>query len=317
MPEAVKKFDCTKAEELLNHLGRENPLWGGTRQFWVFRGHSDDKKYKLIPNALRNKPQAMLGYTFAPKKGVQPTNQKQIDAEFERLHEFYWSIDAQGLHIPGECNLLRTPKGWQKLKKNINKDGWPTDDLLALQALAQHYGVPTRLLDWSDKPFVAAYFAAKGAIKKNGSDFLSIWAMNLDWIIHKAFPGKSEMSVYVVTAPRSSNPNLHAQGGIFTTENLPQKDLLNAVKIQTVDTIVEKKWKSLKCSVPVMAHLKLPCSEASKLLRLLNQEGINSATLFPGYQGVADSLSERESWDISERATYWMNKGKQSGTGRA
>jgi hypothetical protein len=55
-----------------------------------------------------------------------------------------------------------------------------------------------------------------------------------------------------------------------------------------------------------MAHLKLPHQEARKLLRLFNQEGINSATLFPGYQGVAHSLAEREYWDIPERATYWM-----------
>jgi hypothetical protein len=55
-----------------------------------------------------------------------------------------------------------------------------------------------------------------------------------------------------------------------------------------------------------MAHLKLPHQEARKLLRLLNQEGINSATLFLGYQGVARSLAEREYWDVPERATYWM-----------
>jgi hypothetical protein len=73
-----------------------------------------------------------------------------------------------------------------------------------------------------------------------------------------------------------------------------------------VDTIVEQKWRSLSCGEPVMAHLKLPHQEARKSLRLLNQEGINSATLFPGYQGVAHSLAEREYWDVPERATYWM-----------
>ena len=73
-----------------------------------------------------------------------------------------------------------------------------------------------------------------------------------------------------------------------------------------VDTIVEQKWRSLSRREPVMAHLKLPHQEARKLLRLLNQEGINSETLFPGYEGVAHSLAEREYWDIPQRATYWM-----------
>lgn len=306
MPSAIEHVNCTSAEEMLEKLGRPNKLWGGSRHFWVFRGHSDDEKYKLIPSALRDDKPAMLGYTFDPKKGIQRTNQSQKDAEFQRLHEFYWAIDAQGLHVPGESNFLRTPRGWSELENKIKDQGWPVDELLPLLALAQHYGVPTRLLDWTEKPLVSAFFAAKGAIGKSGRNFISVWALNLDWIINTAFPGNSKMSVYVVTAPRASNPNLHAQGGIFTTENLTSNEFKQPTAIGQVDTIVEKRWKELKCSEPVMAHLKLPCTEAQKLLRLLNQEGINSATLFPGYRGVADSLTEREMWDIPERATYWM-----------
>ena len=306
MPNAIEHVDCSSAEILLKNLERTNKLWGGYRHFWAFRGHSDDKKYKLIPSALRDEPKAMLGYTFDPKQGIQPTNDSQKDAEFQRLHEFYWAIDAQGLHVPGDNSLFRTPRGWTELEEKIMFQGWPVDELLPLLALAQHYGVPTRLLDWTEKPLVAAFFAVKGAVETTGTNYISVWAINLDWIINTAFPSNTKMSVYVVTAPRASNPNLHAQGGIFTTENLTRDELHEPTFVGQVDTIVEKQWNDLNCSEPVMAHLKLPCSEGKKLLRLLNQEGINSATLFPGYQGVADSLTERELWDTPERATFWM-----------
>ena len=305
MPSAIEHYTCTSAEDMLDKLRPANELWQSTRQFWAFRGLWNDD-FTLIPSALRSSPEAKLGYTFAPKKGIQPTNQEQINAEFRRLHEFYWSIDAQGLLAPVDSNLLRTPKGWLNLEKKITNHGWPVDELLPLLALAQHYGVHTRLLDWSDKPLVAAYFAAKKAVEKTSGRFLSVWALNLDWVVNMAFPGNLNTSVYIVTAPHASNPNLHAQGGIFTTEMITRAAFPKPVNCKPVNVLIEKEWKTLHCTDPVMGHFKLPCSEANKLLRLLNQEGINAATIYPGYKGVADSLTERELWDIPERATYWM-----------
>ncbi|MBN1547189.1 MAG: FRG domain-containing protein, partial [Syntrophaceae bacterium] len=179
-------------------------------------------------------------------------------------------------------------------------------------ALAQHYGVPTRLLDWSDRPLVAAFFAARSAAKNPSGKLLSVWALNLDWIINVAFPDARpaqkirKMSVYVVTAPRATNPNLHAQGGVFTTENLVKKDFPKKVAVSSVNVMVQKKWKAKKYVRPVMAHVTLPGGEAKKLLRLLNQIQINSATIFPGYQGVAKSLEERTYSDKRERTLYWL-----------
>jgi hypothetical protein len=65
----------------------------------------------------------------------------------------------------------------------------------------------------------------------------------------------------------------------------------------------------LNNSMPVIAHLTLRVQEANKLLRLLNKEQINSATLYPGYKGVVESLDEREFWDNpNERANYWLKQ---------
>jgi len=46
-------------------------------------------------------------------------------------------------------------------------------------ALMQHYGTPTRFLDWSYSGSVAAYFAVEGENKGCGH---AIWALDLDWL---------------------------------------------------------------------------------------------------------------------------------------
>src|SRR5271165_2713540 len=54
------------------------------------------------------------------------------------------------------------------------------DDLFGWLFLAQHYGLPTRLLDWPENPLVAAYFAVLQQPSDNDGCIWALWPTGLN-----------------------------------------------------------------------------------------------------------------------------------------
>lgn len=67
---------------------------------------------------------------------------------------------------------------FQRGAHNHHKDTPPIDHKVDWLAMMQHYGAPTRFLDWTRSPYVALYFALNEA--SDGPSVL--WAIDLKWL---------------------------------------------------------------------------------------------------------------------------------------
>jgi hypothetical protein len=141
----------------------------------------------------------------------------------------------------------------------------PTDPWEVL-AIAQHHGLPTRLLDWTENPLVAAFFACDTAYDREGA----IFAMRNPHVIKDGTTGPFDVDAVARYRPRHVSPRIRAQSGLFTVHPCPKCPLvlgeLNGIRVDRV--IVAKAYKG-------------------QLIWDLARFGVHRAALFPDLDGLA------------------------------
>ena len=286
---------------LIKNLDNEYPSSGifdnPTASKFLYRGLSKDT-YKLIPNIFRET------ITYQQGEGITHDiiNKTYLanSTEFAILQKFIG--EASSYYPSLDCT-----------------------DYLRWAEVAQHYGAPTRFLDWTSNPLVSLYFACINNKDCNGT----VWILHIVNYQHSQgrspdfdkLNGKTGKEI-ITTLLRSNGtdeaspefPILHipyyfdlrmsAQSSYFMVWGKTQKPLEEMIEdkyymtckplVAGVKCVTKDHTTQYICKITIPAYCK------QQILRDLEKIGINAKTLFPGLDGIGKYIERKYHFDYNE-----------------
>jgi DNA polymerase III epsilon subunit len=173
-----------------------------------------------------------------------PSLFRHIDTESTdtREHNLMWVFKTHA-----KAHLAKTPE---------NEIEW--------MVIAQHHGLPTRLLDWSLSPLVACFFAVQSLSKEDAA----IYIYDIGKFKKEEDIKSSDLRDIVAFFPSHATKRVTAQSGMFTIHPT------NEMKLES-DSIQK---------------ILIPAQKKKYFLEKLVKFGIHQGTIFPDLDGLSNYI---------------------------
>ncbi len=220
---------------------------------------------------------------------------------FRGLSDTHYSLQTTlmrlgGDYAPLERHLMRN------FKKYAHHSAVGSDSFWHWMARAQHYGLPTRLLDWTYSPFIAMHFATSNICKYHLDG--AIWAVNYVKV-HQLLPkllqqrlnaeGANVFTVEMLDETIRNQKELNALSRdhsviFFEPPSMEQRIVNQFAFFSVMPDPTKSLCQCLDSHPAIWRKIIIPAELKWEIRDKLDQANITERVLFPGLDGLSQWL---------------------------